>query len=69
MYAGTMHAICLGVCVGVGMRACMCVWAHARKPVNTCMCVCVCAMVSARACNYECRVYVFQCASVSFCFV
>ena len=38
-----MHAIRLGVCVGVGVRACMCVWARARKPVNTCVCVRACA--------------------------
>ena len=39
MYASTMHTIHLGVCVGVGVHACMCVWARARKPVNTCVCV------------------------------
>ena len=40
-----VRAIRLGVCGGVGVRACMCVWARARKPVNTCVCVCarVCA--------------------------
>ena len=57
------------------MRACMCVWARARKPVNTCVwwCVCVCVCVRqcerARAGDYECGVFVFQCASVSLCFV
>ena len=30
---------------GVGVRSCMCVWARARKPVNTCVCVCVCVRV------------------------
>ena len=51
---------------------CMCVWVRARKPVNTCVCVCVCVMrQSERACarDYECGVFVFQCASVSLCFV
>ena len=44
-----MRAIRLGVCGGVGVRACMRMWARARKPVNTCVCVCVSA--SARACD------------------
>ena len=44
-----MHAIRLGVCVGVDVRACMCVWARARKPVNTCVCASVRARVRTRA--------------------
>ena len=41
--------VCVCVCGGgggegglygrVGVRACMCVWARARKPVNMCVCV------------------------------
>ena len=27
----------------------MCVWARARKPVNTCVCVCVCVCTTVRA--------------------
>ena len=50
-----MRAIRLGVCGGVGVRACMCVWPRARKPVNTCICVCVCV----------CRVSVSACAGDS----
>ena len=65
MYASTMHVIRLGVCVGVGVCACMCVGAC----METCEHVCVCAVVNACACNHECGVFVFQCASVSFCFV
>ena len=41
-----MHVIRLGVCGGVGVHACMCVWVHARKP-GKCVCVCVCAHVRA----------------------
>ena len=42
MYTSTtVRAIRLGVCLGVGVRACMCVWVRAQKPVNTCVCVCV----------------------------
>ena len=65
------------VFVWVGMCACMRMWVHARKRVNTCVCVCarapasVNASVRAHACRrlYECEVFVFQCASVSLCFV
>ena len=65
-----VRAICLGVCGGVGVRACMCVWVRAWKPVNVCvMCASVRSHVRARAGDYECRVFVFQCASVSLCFV
>ena len=58
VYASTsLRAIRLGVCVCglVCVRACMCVWARARKPVNTCVsvyvyvCVCVCVCARARA--------------------
>ena len=54
--------------MGVGVRACMCVWARARKPMNTCVCVCR-VSANTRAGDYECGVFVFQCASVSLCFV
>ena len=61
-----VHVIHLGVCVCGLVCVCVCVvWAHARKPVNMCVCVCVCP----HALLYECGVFVFQCASVSLCFV
>ena len=50
--------ICLGACVGVGMRACICVWANAWKSVNMRVCVCVCPRVCRRL--YECTHYLFS---------
>ena len=52
VYTSTsLRTIRLGVCVGVGVRACMCVLARARKPVNTCVCVCARVRQSVHAGN------------------
>ena len=52
---------CVYVCVGACTETCehMCV----------CVCVCVSAVARARRRLYECGVFMFQCASVSLCFV
>ena len=66
MYASTIaHNPPRCVC-GVGVRACMCVWVLARKPVNMCV---FHVSVSVHAGDSECRVFVFQCVSLSLCFV
>ena len=78
-----VHAIRLGVCVWGGWCTCMyvCVGACTETCEHVCVCVCecvcvcvsvcVCVCVCTRACRwlYECGVFVFQCASVSLCFV
>ena len=68
---------CFLVCVWglVCVRVCVCVGTCTETCEHVCVCVCVCVCVSAsaraRACRrlYECGVFVFQCASVSLCFV
>ena len=52
---------CVYVCVGACTETC--------KHVCACVCASVRARVRTRASDYECGVFVFQCASVSLCFV
>ena len=55
-----VRMICLGACVGVGMRACICVWAHAWKSVNVHVCVCVCVRARVGDCMSAPIIYLLQ---------
>ena len=70
MYAST-SARDLHRCVCGGWCACMYVCVGVCTETCEHVCVCVHVSVSACACRqlYECGVFVFQCVSVSLCFV